>query len=444
VNGAERSSDTRTPRSPHRGLSRALIIVASLLAVVAIFSAWAERQALDTEEWANTSDRLLEDKEIRAALANFAVDELYANVNVDSELQTVLPKNFQGLAGPAASGLREVATSGAEEVLGSDRFLRIWREANAAAHKTLIDVVEDRGDVVSTDRGTVTLELRPLIVQVANDLGLGDRVVDRLPEDVGELEILKADQIETAQTIASLIKGIALVTALFTLALLGLAIYLRHGERWIAILGAGVGLIVAGLAVLLLRELAGNALVESLATAESEPAAQNAWSIGTSLLSSIAGQVILFGIFFAIAAWLASPATSAHSFLRGITPVLRDHPVPIFTVLGLAGLIWALTAVDSTRGILVRLILFGMALGGLAVLRRRGIAENPDAQMGDMLARARARVAAIGSGRARPAPAPGEARLDQLERLAALHERGALSEEEFAAEKAVVLAGRDD
>jgi hypothetical protein len=38
-----------------------------------------------------------------------------------------------------------------------------------------------------------------------------------------------------------------------------------------------------------------------------------------------------------------------------------------------------------------------------------------------------------------PAPAPTESRVDQLERLAVLHESGALTDEEFAAEKAKLL-----
>ena len=43
-----------------------------------------------------------------------------------------------------------------------------------------------------------------------------------------------------------------------------------------------------------------------------------------------------------------------------------------------------------------------------------------------------------------PAPAPaddGESRIDQLKELAAMKEQGVLTEEEFAAEKARILAG---
>jgi hypothetical protein len=40
-----------------------------------------------------------------------------------------------------------------------------------------------------------------------------------------------------------------------------------------------------------------------------------------------------------------------------------------------------------------------------------------------------------------PAPAAGDSRVEQLKELAALKEQGVLTEEEFAAEKAKILAG---
>ena len=38
---------------------------------------WAERQALDTDNWVDTSTQLLEDEEIREALGAFIVDRVY-------------------------------------------------------------------------------------------------------------------------------------------------------------------------------------------------------------------------------------------------------------------------------------------------------------------------------------------------------------------------------
>jgi putative oligomerization/nucleic acid binding protein len=425
---------------PHKGLVKALVIAASVILVIACFSAWAERQALTTDDWVKTSDRLLENEAIQKALANYAVDQLYANVDVEAELDKALPPNFKRLSGPASTGLRSLATSGAERVIATSRFQQAWENANRAAHKTLIAIIEDKGDVVSTSGGEVTLELRPLITQVANQLGIGKDLADQIPPDVGNLKIISSDQLGAAQTIAKLIRGLALVTSLLALGMFALAIYLSRGYRWITVLSVGIGAILAGIVVLILREIAGNVLVDQLATEGAKPAADATWSIGTSLLASIARTVILYGVFFLIAAWLASPHRSAIATRRALTPALRDFPAWVWSVFGVFGIIYVLTGVDSMRAILSRLILLALAGVGIYELRRRSIAEFPDVKMGEMPTRVRARVESMWRGRERLKPEPHDRKLERLERLAALHERGVLSDEEFESEKAAVLA----
>jgi hypothetical protein len=428
---------------PHRRLTRALVVFGSLLAVVACFATWAERQALTTDDWVKTSGRLLENEAIRSALVNYAVEQLYSNVDVERELDEALPPNFKRLSGPASTGLRELAIDGGERVLASSRFQGLWENANRAAHQTLINVIEDKGDVVTTAGGEVTLQLRPLIIQVANQLGLGKDLASKLPPDVGNLQILRSDELGLAQTIARLVHGIALISSLLSLGLFALAIYLSRGYHWITVLGVGAGFILVGIAVLVLRELAGGVVSDQLASESAKPAAEATWSIGTSLLASIARNVILFGIFFVIAAWLASPHRSSIATRRALTPVLRDYPAWVASALGVVALIWVLSGVDSTRAILTRLLLVALAVVGLYQLRRDSIAEFPDAKMSEMPARVKARVASIWQGRGRAAPVqePEDRRLDRLERLASLRDRGVLTDKEFESEKASLLAG---
>ena len=425
----------------HEGLVKALVVVGSVLAVVACFATWAERQALTTDDWVNTSGRLLENEEIRNALATYSVDQLYANVDVNAELEKALPKNFKQLSGPASTGLRSLATTGAQKVLATSRFLQLWRNANRTAHETLINIIEDKGNAVSTSGGEVDLRLRPLIIQVSDQLGLGGDIADKLPPDAGNLKILRSDELGLAQTIAKLIRGLALVTSLLALALFALAIYLSRGYRWITVLGVGIGLILVGIVVLILRDVAGNVLTQDLASEQARPAADAAWSIGTSLLASIARNIIVFGGFFVLAAWLASPHRSSVATRRALTPVLRDYPVAVGAVLGVVGLIWLLSGVDSTRAILTRVVLLAMAGVGVYQLRRASIADFPDVTLGEMPERVRVRASSMWRGRQRARPEPQDRKLERLERLASLHERGALSDEEFESEKAAVMAG---
>ena len=56
------------PKPRHKTVL-ALIVVASLTGVLAIFALWANRQLLDTDNWTKTSSGLLENDEIRGQVA---------------------------------------------------------------------------------------------------------------------------------------------------------------------------------------------------------------------------------------------------------------------------------------------------------------------------------------------------------------------------------------
>jgi hypothetical protein len=439
---------------PHKGWVKGLVIAASVLTLIACFATWAERQALTTDDWVDTSGRLLENKAIQDALGNYAVDQLYANVDVNAELKTALPPDFKQASGIAASGLRSLATQGAQKVLATDRFKVLWENANRTAHENLIAIIENKGNVVKNQGGEVDLRLRPLIIELADQLGFGGTVADKLPQDTGNLHILSSDELGLAQTVAKLIRGIALLTSLLALALFGLAIYLSRGYRWVTVLATGISLILVGVVVLILREVVGGVVVRELATEGAKPAADATWSIGTSLLSSIAHNVIIFGIFFIVAAWLASPHASAVETRRTLAPVLREYPAAVVAVLGTIALIWLISSADSTRALLTRLVLIAMAGAGLYELRRWTMREFPNESMSEMPTRVRDNVVGWWHQRGRPAlagpqgngaaPQPQDRRLERLERLAALRERGALSEKEFEAEKTSLLAGEPD
>ena len=112
--------------------------------------------------------------------------------------------------------------------------------------------------------------------------------------------------------------------SILTFAAFGGAIYLSRDGRWVTVLFCGIGLIAAGFAVVVARHIAGGIVVDQLVTTESvKPAAEATWSIGTSLMTSIATTVIVVGVLFAAAGWLGSPTGSARASRRFVAPALR-------------------------------------------------------------------------------------------------------------------------
>jgi hypothetical protein len=450
-----------SPESRNRITVRILVVVASVLAFLAIFTSWIDRQALDTDEWVDTSGRLLEDEAISDAVADYAVDQLYANVNVTRLIKKRLPDGLEQAAAPAAAGIREVGTRAAERAFQSTRVQNLWRDANRVAHTQLVAILEDKSDAVSTQNGKVVLDLQPIIYQLADRLGFKKQVVKaidkgeetgRLKPGFAQLEIADSDQLDTAQTITQILRGLAWVFSIGSLALFAIAVWLARGRPWLIVLGYGLGLIAAGLAAIAVRAAAKGIVVDSLAkTEEARVPTEHAWEISTSLLHSIATSVIVFGVFFVVASFLASPANAAVSIRQALAPTLRDRPAIAWSAFAsvalLAVIIWP---PDGTRQVVLTLLLIALAGAGLEGLSRQARREFPTAERGDWLLgmRQRARRASAEAGRrigsavrelASDEKHPDDARLDRLDRLGDLKQKGVLTAAEFRAEKKRIL-----
>ncbi len=381
-------------RPPHHRTVVALQVLATALTFVAVFSFWISRQALNTDNWVNTSGDLLENKAIQEQLSIFLVNRLYAHVDVEAELEKRLPAQAKALAGPAAGGLRQLAEQAGERALASPQLQAVWATANRAAHEQLLKVIDGGGNVVSTSEGEVTLQLGTLVKQVGERVGLPGKLTEKLPKEAGTLTVLSSKQLGTTQKIARAIRRLPFVLTALLILLYGAALYLARERRREAVRATGFGFVVAGVLALLVRRFVGNNIVDSLVhTASVKPAAEAAWQIGTSLLVTIAVSAIAFGILAVIGAWLAGRTAPAMALRREAAPYMREHRAGTYGVaaaIWLALIAWApIAAFGKPFGILLFAILFA---AGTEALRRQALLEFPHGEPGGIGARIRERL----------------------------------------------------
>jgi Short C-terminal domain len=444
-------------------VARAILALAAVLCVAAIFAVWANRQLLDTGYWTRTNTKLLENRAIQRELSAYLTEQLYANVDLAGELRSGLPKELKPLAGPAAGGLRTVVEEGIVAALGTSQLQFLWRTASDLTHRQLVALIENKGRVVRTPGGgAVVLDLRPIVANLAARFGASPGVVEKLRATVGEITILRLKTLETMQGAARGLRDLAIVLPALALLLLALAVGLSRGRRSRALAAAGIVGIVAGLAALIVRSLVGTRLVDTVASTEAvRPAARATWSIVSSLLVELSVATIFIGALVVLAGLLGGRSRWARAARHALAPYLRDRPDVAFGAAGVVLLLvflWGpIAATQKLVGIIVIVVL---ALLGVELLRRQTASEFPDARylperdgVSGRVAGARVRlgrggerlragvsdVAAATGGLQRhdEATAP---RVEQLERLAALHASGALTDQEFAAAKRELLS----
>ena len=175
------------------------------------------------------------------------------------------------------------------------------------------------GPVASTGSGVVTLNLHTLVSQLAGTLGLSSQVAAlqsklkgstgaaarttaqqklgiTLPPSNGQLVILRSNQLKTAQDIANAVKHLAIVLPGIAFLLFALAVYLARGRRRRTLRTTGWCFVLIGVVLLLIRRIAGDAVVDGLVKVPSnKPAVHDVWNIGTSLLRDIAVAMIAYG-----------------------------------------------------------------------------------------------------------------------------------------------------
>jgi len=367
---------TSAPRE-RRWLVRLLIWGTTVLAVVAIFAVWANRQLLNPNNWANTSTKFLQNAKIREATSNYLVDQLYANVNVAGELKTRLPPQLQPLAAPVAGALQNLAVTASERALANARIQEVWKHANRASIETFIAIVEGKG-AVSTNGGQVTLDLAPVVDNITNRLGLPN-VSSKIPPSIAHIKILSSKSLKAVQDGVKALKGLDLLLTIIVPLLYALAIILARERRRQALMRVGSAIVFAGLLVFVGRLIIESAAVDSLVKVEANrPAAEAIMSIATEMLSEIAGAFVIVGIPLIAAGWFAGPARLAVRARRAIAPFLRDQPGWTYGIVAsimLLIFIWGpIPATHKPAGIIVFLAL---AFFGTEVLRRQTASEFP-------------------------------------------------------------------
>jgi hypothetical protein len=364
--------------SGHPRIVAALLVVATLIAFLAVFSIWINRQALNTDNWVDTSGKLLRNDEIRTQLSNYLADELFAGVDVKAELEKTFPPRLAPLAGPAAGALHQLAPQVAERALATAQAESLWADANRAAHETLLKILNDEGSAVSTANGEVTLDLASLVSESGGRLGIAGKLASKVPPDAGQLTILKSDQLSMAQDASSLVRHLPIVLTLLALLLYGLAVYLAGPRRRQALRSVGFGFVVAGVLSLLLRRIGEGSVTDALARTDAvKPAVEAVWDIGTSLLVTVAVSAISFGTLVVIAAWIAGPTRIARKLRKEGAPYLRETGTTYGAValVFLALVLWApVAAFQKPIGMALLAVL--MVLGTEA-LRRQTAAEFP-------------------------------------------------------------------
>jgi len=246
-----------------------LVVVGLLLAPVAVISAWARLELVDTERFVATFAPLAEEPAVQEYIGAQATAAIEEQVDIPGLTKDVfdgiksldLPPRAADALGlleaPAAQGLQQLVAGVVDRVVTSEAFADVWAAALRATHTQFIAAVQGDPDAVLAigGDGAISVQLGPIIAEVKQrliDQGVG--FASAIPEVDRSIVIAQDDAFVLIRTIYTL--AVAVGTWLPWIVLLLLAAGVLVAKRrsnalvWTAgglaftmvILAAGIGI----------------------------------------------------------------------------------------------------------------------------------------------------------------------------------------------------------
>jgi hypothetical protein len=349
------------------------VVLASVLLVFAIMATWIRAQIIDTDGWTQTSVRLLQNEQIRGVVANDLSERVLSVVDVQNLAAEKLPPALAPLAPALSTAAAQVVPQAIDRALTVPAVQELWGRANRLAHAQVIKILNGGGRTLSTSGGVVSINVEALVDRLGERLGVGSEIGAKLPVNRRRLVLLRSNQLRLAQNGVKALRDLSfilpLLVALMYLGALGVA----AGFRRRVLIEIGVGIIVGALVALVLRRWIESYVVSNLVQNEGfRPAMREVLEIATAGWRSRALWLLITGVVFIFAGWLAGPMRWAVKLRELIAEPLERHPA--WFAGGVVAIVLLIATLGPTRTpgqtipLLIELVL---ALVGVFALRRQ-------------------------------------------------------------------------
>jgi hypothetical protein len=355
-----------------------LVVVACVAAPIAMVAIWANRNLFDSDRFTTRLAPAIDEPAVQEAVSIYLTDQVLELVDVESFFEDAFDDRprAQVLAGPLSTAVKGFVAQGVDEVVASDQFATLWKAAVEGAHRLAMGVLEDKGEIVSTSDGVVSLDLEPVVEAVLARLAeVAPRLVtvgSNIPalQDLGEIVLFEDEDLGTAQQALRRFEQFVWVAAAITVLAAGWALWLSKNRRRTG-MQLAVGLLVGDVLV----RRAGIRLVDDIQERANESGNPGAAAVVLErfldpLLTFTAIAIVLLLIAVVVLAILGpySWAAPARARIRTGLGWLGEHRPVVGAAAGAIGLV-ALWTLDLGW---LAMFLVAAAVGAAIVWSMRG------------------------------------------------------------------------
>jgi len=354
-----------------------LIFLGSLMVIIGVLAIWLNTVIFDSSTWRATSQQIIQNPAVQHQTSQYVVDQLYNSSAVESQVAAALPPKLQPFAAAVTSGLHNVAIDAGDRLLATAPVQQLFVEASVKAHDEFALLINDQTKFAKIDNGKIVLDLRPVLIEIADKAGAGAQAERVLPANAGQLDIMSSNQLSTVQTAVRILHALSIWAAFICVVLFAVAVWLADGYRRRALLWSAIGILIATFVLIFVRRELGSMIIDALVgNVAVRPALITAWYIGTDVIGTINLTLLIIALVLVIGLWLAGQGRWSTAARRRLAPWLSKprYAFGIPAVILFLLVVWGpLPVFEKPWSVLAMVVLGGI---GIEVLRRQTIAEH--------------------------------------------------------------------
>lgn len=312
---------SRPGRIARSTASAVLIVLTCLLVPVALLTVWVHDIALDTDRYVATVKPLATDPAIEDAAVHRISEAADVRVDGDRAAADIAAwLTSQGLPPRAAAAVRNLGpqldsavdntvTKVATRFVESDRFEKVWTNANRAAHTAVVHALTGEGrGAVGVSGGTVTLDVGAAVDRVRQELvDAGLSPASKIPDVDKQMVLFHSDQLGKIRKGAHLLDVIGDWFPVLVVALGAAGVLLAHRRRRAlarTALGAAFACLLVAIALVVARHYYLDHLPPQI---QSQAAAAAVFDTLLHFLRISLRTAIVLGVVIALGAYLIGP-----------------------------------------------------------------------------------------------------------------------------------------
>lgn len=227
----------------------------ALLTLSANATVWVNRTVFDTDEFVATVREVLDDETVQQDIATRLSASLVTQGDVEARIEESLPEGLKFLAPVLTVTAQDLIERTVLRVLESDQIADVVDAALRQVHRQVLFIIEGEGTIVFEDN-KVILDLRPVLLSVAEQLGVDDpngflAGID-IPEDAGRIVLVDdAPKASAIQDLLAIHEQITWAVVAAALACFAVAVVFARDKR-AAVRNVGVIVVLVGLLAVIL------------------------------------------------------------------------------------------------------------------------------------------------------------------------------------------------